>query len=35
MKRYSTRNGNGFARFGTRDPHYLNRVNNYRGGQRL
>lgn len=35
MKRYSVSSPSRFERFGVRDPHYLNRVPNYRGGIRL
>lgn len=34
MKRYSSRSASGFARYGIKG-HKLDRVNNYRGGERL
>lgn len=35
MKRYRSRAGSSFERFGVRNPHYARRLPNYRGGIRL
>lgn len=35
MLRFSSVGSNGFARFGIKNPHHLNRITNYRGGVRL